>query len=575
MNDIDVAIIGGGPAGATAGTLLKKYNPDLNVLILEREQFPRDHIGESQLPVIGAILDEMGIWDAVEAANFPIKVGATYRWGTTPDLWNFNFLPNGVLEEETRPAKYEGQRIATAFQVDRAIYDKILLDHAREMGCDVRERHRVLDIHREGDRVTGMVIQPVEGEPFTVNARYYIDASGGSGLLRRSMGVEVESPTTLRNIAIWDYWQNAEWAEEIGVGGTRIQVLSLDYGWIWFIPLGPTRTSVGLVVPASYYKESGERPAELYARALADEPRVRELMRNAESEGSLQTTNDWSFLAERMTGENWFLAGDSCGFADPILSAGMTLAHAGAREVAYTILALDSGEFDPAWLKETYNENHRRRINQHIRFADYWYGVNAQFTDLKEFTTEIAKDAGLDLSPDQAFQWLGTGGFVNDGNLQASIGTFSIAAVKQMAQIMSEGDATWQIAKYNELRLDLVGATIQPFAFYEDGKIAQLRAYHRGNKRLPLLGPFRLAVSALQHEREMPRILAYLRQNSPPAPPGEMSMAAMEAIQAMEAMLVEGWIKGKYDKKKPLGLHLPVEAESPMIQYARSPVMAD
>lgn len=89
----DVIVIGGGPAGSTLGTLLRKYNPALNVLILEKEQFPREHVGESQLPPISKILDEMGCWDKVEAANFPIKIGATYRWGSSPKLWDFEFLP--------------------------------------------------------------------------------------------------------------------------------------------------------------------------------------------------------------------------------------------------------------------------------------------------------------------------------------------------------------------------------------------------------------------------------------------------------------------------------------------------
>ena len=84
MSEYDVAIIGGGPAGSTLGTLLRKYDGDLSVLILERERFPREHVGESQLPPISAILDEMGCWDKIEAANFPVKIGATYRWAAPP-----------------------------------------------------------------------------------------------------------------------------------------------------------------------------------------------------------------------------------------------------------------------------------------------------------------------------------------------------------------------------------------------------------------------------------------------------------------------------------------------------------
>ena len=312
--NVDVAIIGGGPAGSTVGTFLQKYGKDLNVLILEREIFPRDHVGESQLPEISKILDEMGCWDKVEAANFPIKVGATYKWGRTKELWDFDFMPVPFIKNEPRPAKFEGQRKHLAFQVDRSIYDKILLDHAKEMGCDVRENTRVTKIQTNGDRVEGLELESGE----IVTARYYLDCSGHSGTLRRAMGVQTHSPTALQNIAIWEYWRNADWAEEIEIEGTRIQVMSVGYGWIWFIPLGPDRTSIGLVIPAEYYKQSGKKPAKLFAKALEDEPRVKGFMTQAVSEGKTYTTKDWSFLSERQSGENWILCGEACGFADPI-----------------------------------------------------------------------------------------------------------------------------------------------------------------------------------------------------------------------------------------------------------------
>ncbi len=238
----DVAIIGGGPAGATVGTLLKKFNPDLDVVILEREKFPRDHVGESLLPAVTGVLDEMGVWDAVEAANFPIKLGATYRWGkhTDDDLYYFHFLPEGKFTQTERPGKYTGQRRQTTFQVDRSVYDKLLLDHAKSMGCRVYEQSRVTQVLSEGDRIEGLqTYLHGSDEIETITATTYVDASGGESIVRKTMGVEVESPTLLRNIAIWDYWHNTEWAEKIGVGGTYVYVLSINYGWIWFIPSRP------------------------------------------------------------------------------------------------------------------------------------------------------------------------------------------------------------------------------------------------------------------------------------------------------------------------------------------------
>ena len=196
MAHVDVAIIGGGPAGSTTGSFLRKYGNDPKIMVLERETFPRDHVGESGLPSLCRTLDEIGVWDKVEAAGFPIKVGATYKWGKNPELWNFDFVPMAAFDAElTRPGTYSGQRVRTAFQVDRAVYDEILLDHAAELGCEVRETTRVVKVHRAGDRVTGLELEG--GEILT--AEWYIDASGHAGILRRAMDVATTCPTSLQN----------------------------------------------------------------------------------------------------------------------------------------------------------------------------------------------------------------------------------------------------------------------------------------------------------------------------------------------------------------------------------------
>ncbi|HSI71858.1 MAG TPA: NAD(P)/FAD-dependent oxidoreductase, partial [Fimbriimonas sp.] len=483
MSEFDVAIIGGGPAGATCGTLLRKYNPRLRVLILERERFPRDHVGESQLPVIGSVLDEMGVWDKVEQADFPIKIGATYRWGRSDELWNFEFVEEG-FRAQPRPGRFDGQRTRTAFQVDRAIYDDILLRHAAECGCVVKQETGVRKVLRNGDRVEALVLD----DGSEVKARFYVDASGHAGILRRTMDVKTECPTTLQNIAIWDYWKNAEWASTVGVGGTRVLVLSQGYGWLWFIPLGPNRTSLGLIVPAEYYKASGKRPEELYEKAIREDPVVSKLIRNATCEEHLTTTKDWSFLAERLSGENWFLAGECAGFADPILAAGMSLAHIGARDVAYTILSTDRGDYDAAWLRNHYSDAHRHQIRQHIRFADYWYTHNGVFTDLLDYAKDIAADAGLDLDPAAAWRWLGTGGFIDADHVGTGFGGYSMSATKRITSSFVGGSLHYEMTGLTHFRLNLEGAEKTWGADHSKGRISRHRVYVRDGRRLPNAG---------------------------------------------------------------------------------------
>jgi flavin-dependent dehydrogenase len=557
--EYDVAIIGGGPAGATVGSILKKYVPEANVLILEREVFPRDHVGESQLPPITLVLEEMGIWDKVEAAGFPVKTGALYRWGNTDDLWRFDFLVGQEFDDKPRPGQLEGQRYQTTFHVERAIFDEIMLDHSAELGCEVREGVKVAKVLREGDRVTGL---KVEGENLptgadadgVVRAKNYVDASGHVGFLRRSMDVPVEEPTQLKNVAFWQYWQCPEWAsiDGVGCGGIRVRVLSLGNGWVWFIPLSPDRVSIGFVTHADHHKKSGLSPVELYKKALADEPHVAELLKNAKPVSDLCSTKDWSFLAGRMVGENWMLVGESAGFADPILAGGMSLAIVGGREAAYILASQLRGEHDPQWLKSWYDELQTKRISQHIKFADYWYSANGHFQELKEHTSKIAAEAGLELNPEEAFRWLAAGGFVSDDLTFPVVGTYRLGAVKTVMQILSGQEAGWELNKYNHFTLNLEGSSSVQVPFCKDGRIEKVKCFQRGSSLLPMIGMYRTVYRALGLDgdaagmvKQLKTLIAGMEGVTEPY------NAFLGALDALEGMIAEGWITATVREGRP------------------------
>ncbi len=553
---VDVAIIGGGPAGTTVASLLRKYDPSCSVLIIEKEKFPRDHVGESQLPGVSNVLNEMGCWDKVERAGFPVKIGASITWGRDAESWDFDFFPVEEFKDEARPAKYEGQRASTAFQVDRAIYDEILLRHAEEMGTTVREETKVDQVLKEGDRVTGLKLDTGE----TITADVYVDGSGAVGLLRRAMGVTSWEPKELRNIAIWDYWRNAEWAVEIGVGATRVQVRSLPYGWLWFIPLGPDRTSIGLITPVDHYKKTGKSPEELYLQAIADHEQIAGLTANAEPEGPVQSCKDWSHLSDRLAGENWFLVGECCGFADPILAAGMNLAQQSARDLACTILETRRKLLHPKWLRERYSTQTRNNIRQHIRFAQYWYASNGRFTDLQDHCSKIAKEAGLALSPQEAWRWLAQGGFANQTPGYATLGSFDIQTAHQVMEIFDvglEGEAgaehAFEIDKYNLFRLNLEGAERTMVGVPERGRIKVVDCYRRGDAILPLNGWFKVAIEALERTPALHQIVEYLkvRVRTLAVPGNRWNWAIDKAMQALESMALEGWVVGELDTKLP------------------------
>ena len=553
--DYDVAIIGGGPGGSTCASLLKKYVPRLRVAVIEKEVFPREHVGESQLPLIGAILNEMGCWEKVERANFPIKLGATYRWGSSPDLWDFEFIPYGQFKDEARPVeRFGGQRMFTAFQVERSEYDKILLEHAAELGAEVMQPRAVRGVRRDGDRVEGLELD--DGRVLT--ARHYVDASGHVGALRRAMGVECEYPGNIKNVAFWDYWDDAEWAVTIGTGGTRVFVLSIGCGWIWFIPIKPSRVSIGFICPAEYYKQCGKSPEELYAWAVQQDPLVVKHTRTATREGQTRSTKDWSFLSKRMVGENWYLTGEASGFADPILAGGMMLTHAGARELAYVIAAMEEGEHDPAWLREKYESLQVRRIGQHIRFADFWYAGNGCFTDLEKMTGQIAADAGIDLTPKQAFQWLANGGFMEDIPGRAGIGGMDVAGAKEVAgKFLGAEDAQaavgWRVNEFNVFRPNLEGAEHAEFPVFRAGKIRRVPCYRRKNFTMPIMGAYAFWLKVMEKHsdiNEMCRAAMAMFQSRGQSA-AHANFELQQALQSLEVMLIEGWVVGEHDPKRP------------------------
>lgn len=552
-NQADVVIVGGGPGGSTAAAMLLKYRPGLRVVVLEKERFPRDHVGESQLPGISQILDEMGVWEKVEAAGFPIKIGASYTWGRDADQWDFDFYPVENWRDEPRPAKFEGQRRYTAFQVDRAIYDEILLDHAASLGADVREGALVRDVEVEGDRVVSVTLDTGE----RIEGRWFIDASGAAGIVRRALDVPVDVTQELKNIAIWDYWQNAEWADKVGVGATRVQVRSLPFGWIWFIPLGPTRTSIGLICPADHFKKLDKTPEALYLEALGMQSQIAGLIAHAQREMKLQATKDWSQLAERLVGENWFLVGESAGFADPILAAGMSLTHSSARDAAYTILELDRAELDAKWLRERYDQRHRTNIGQHIRFGQYWYSANGCFTDLQDHCRRIASEAGLQLDPKKAWAWLAQGGFISESLGLPSFGSFDIASAKQvLGRFDAQGDRKLvsRVSGSNVFKLHTRGATKGIVGHLSEGRIRRVEAWTRGESMLPLIGVYGAVVQVLEQTsdaREMISAFASIARSSGVSP-DRLNQQVSIYLQALDVMIEQYWVTASVDKKKPL-----------------------
>src|SRR5215213_9200990 len=226
---VDVVVIGGGPGGSTTATMLARKG--WHVLLMERERFPREHIGESLLPASMPILEELGVLDTVRREGFVPKWGATMVWGREPEPWSWYF-------RETN------DRYPHAFQVWRPRFDQILLENARRAGVDVREGCTVHDVLFEDGRARGVRYVGEDGE-HVLPARMVVDASGQGALIGRRLALRRWDPA-FQNLAVFGYFAGARRLAPPDDGNIFIE--SYADGWFWNIPLHTGLMSVGAVV---------------------------------------------------------------------------------------------------------------------------------------------------------------------------------------------------------------------------------------------------------------------------------------------------------------------------------------
>ena len=307
-NDFDVIIAGGGPGGSSAATYLARAGK--RVLMLEKEIFPRFHIGESLLPYNQKIFRELGVLPAIQAAGFPRKVGAQF------------FLGNGSISTRFVFRNGKFTREPEVVQVERAKFDHILLKHARATGADAREGWTVLKTVSDGDGVN-VEARDGEGKVHSFRAKFLIDASGRANLTGNQEGLRVVHPR-LKKIAIFGHFTGV--ALDSGEAAGDTVITRLENKWFWIIPVSKEKTSVGLVLDKDEFTASKCTPMEVFNQWQENSPVMQGRMKNAQLVGEIQTTADFSYFNRRLVGKRVLRIGDAAGFMDPIFSAGVYLA---------------------------------------------------------------------------------------------------------------------------------------------------------------------------------------------------------------------------------------------------------
>jgi len=215
----------------------------------------------------------------------------------------------------------------------------------------------------------------------------------------------------------------------------------------------------------------------------------------------------------------------------------------GAREAAYILAAVLKDEHDEAWLKSWYEGVQAKRISQHIKFADYWYSANAHFSELKEYTSKIAAEAGLDLAPEESWRWLAAGGFVSDDLTFPVVGTYRLGAVKTLMQFLSGQAAGWQINQFNHFTMNLEGCETVYVPYCRDGGIERVKCYQRGNALLPMIGLYRMLFRALGRANDAAALVKELKAAiAATEDMTEPYNALLGALEALEGMVTEGWV---------------------------------
>ncbi|WP_320065201.1 NAD(P)/FAD-dependent oxidoreductase [Micromonospora sp. RTGN7] len=373
-----ILVIGGGPAGATTAGLLAKAG--FQVTLVERDQFPRYHIGESILPSCRPIFELLGVWDKVRAHGFQPKGGAFFHWGE--EEWQVSFSE-------------QGSDNTNAWQVIRSEFDKILLDHARELGVEVHEGVSVREIEFDGEQA--VAARWFETKKPEVAGRiefgHVIDASGRGGVLATRHLQTRRFHEVFRNVAAWSYWKGAK---PLGKGPEgAIAVCSVPNGWFWAIPLHDGTLSVGLVTGRDLFNDSRQRLGGIqavYDEALAECPTVLAMLDGAEQVTEMKVEQDYSYVAESFAGPGYLLAGDAACFLDPLLSTGVHLAtYSGMLAAASvsSVLRGEVGEKDAWGFYETvYRHAYERLLVLVSVFYDSYRGKDYHFYNAQRLTAD-------------------------------------------------------------------------------------------------------------------------------------------------------------------------------------------
>jgi flavin-dependent dehydrogenase len=351
-------VIGGGPAGSTASTILAQSG--LKVGLFEREKFPRFHIGESLIPEAYWVLKRLNLLEKMQRSHFVKKYSVQF------------INANGKLSAPFYFWDNKPHECSQTWQVVRSEFDHMLLDNAREHGVDAYDGVHVVEVLFDGERATGVAIKQ-DGQRREIRARVVVDASGQAALLMNRMKLRLWDPV-LNKGAIWTYWEGAYRDTGRDEGATMVIQTPGKEGWFWNIPLHDNIVSLGVVAPFDYlFKGRKGNHEQTYNEEIEQTPAVKLRIKNARRVTGYFATRDYSYRSTQCAGDGWVLVGDAFGFLDPLYSSGVLLALKSGELAADAIVdGLSRGDTSGAQLGR-WGDTFNRGVDRMRRLVCEYY----------------------------------------------------------------------------------------------------------------------------------------------------------------------------------------------------------
>ena len=379
-NHYDVIVVGAGPAGSTTATLLAQHGR--RVLVLERDQFPRYHVGESLVPFCYSTLNRLGMVEKLNATHFIKKYSV--QFATTDGRMSQPFYFSDHLD---------GHPAGQTWQVERSIFDTMMVDNAREHGAEVRFGVAAKRVIKNGDgAVVGIEALDETGQSIELRASAVVDASGRNGFSANAMGWKRNRDPELNKIAIWTYYKGGTRGEGQDEGATTVAYIP-DKGWFWHIPLHDDRISLGVVGEKDYlYRDGVKDPLAVIEREIGCNKWVQDVMRDAQQFGETWVTGEYSYRSEYSATDGLVLTGDAFSFMDPVFSTGVFLALVSGEFAADAIHdALEKGDVSAANF-ERYTDQFQHAIEAMRKLVYAFYTEGFSFGKLLKKHPQLRSD---------------------------------------------------------------------------------------------------------------------------------------------------------------------------------------